>query len=93
MINLAITNEELAVLCDEESESMTPDAVIDAITNIMKNEKPEDVANTNNMGKILFISHKMYMFGFMKALLFFNDAIKKSCEELEKEEQNATKER
>lgn len=93
MINLALTNEELAVLCDEESESMTPDAVIDAITDIIKNEKPEDVANTNNMGKILFISHKMYMFGFMKAMLMFNDVIKESCEELEKEEQNATKER
>lgn len=93
MINLALTNEELAKICDKEAERMTPEEVIDAITDIMKNEKPEDVANTNNLGKILFISHKMYMFGFMEAMLMCNDAIKKSCEELEKEEQNATKER
>lgn len=39
MINLALTNEELAVLCDEEAERMTPDEVIDAITDIMKKRK------------------------------------------------------
>lgn len=84
--DLVLSDKELAETVNNASERMDIKKVTDLILRICIDEEerePGILDKTTLLGKISYIGHEMYTYGFTSALYVMNESLKKAFSEKE----------